>query len=101
MKSVLVGFALLASLTACGPVGWGKSAGDTSCAEWLDLMTPVDQIRMARIELHDPQATDRLATLFAQAITRSCRVFPNESVGRVAGNVMVGVDPKCPWYNPC
>jgi hypothetical protein len=78
-------FAIL--VAACGPfvlpaTVWPKSAGDTTCDEWMQQMTPDQRSGLAKGILNDPglwhpdramsAPGDHLSGLLAEAITRSC-----------------------------
>lgn len=90
-------------LAGCGGDAWPKTAGQTSCAEWLDQMT-VDQRRgLAEGVLIALWNADGAAETppeekvlkFANAIGGTCASFRDENISSVgAGLYLLSTDVK-------
>ena len=89
--------ALVLLLTACGgdAASWPKTAGDTTCAEWIDTMTVDQRSGLANAILTILWNQDGAAstpspdvqTKFANAIGGTCTAFRTESVSSVASGL--------------
>jgi hypothetical protein len=92
-----------------GPsLGWAKLAGLTSCLEWATQMTLDERSGLANAILDDPADADyavvevgnHRSSLFADAISRICEVFPKEKISTIALGILTTPNelfPNCRW----
>ena len=89
---VLLGTSILAG---CGGDAWPKTAGDTSCSEWLDKMTTGQRMGLGQAMLVALWNKDGAAqeppegkvTLFANAIGGACTAWRTEKVSSVGAGL--------------
>lgn len=100
MRATLALVALLAVIGCGGGEAWTKNAGDTTCADWIDKMTPEQRTGLGGALLtvlwnQDGAAStpgDAVIARFANAIGGTCTSFRDEKISSVGSGLYLLAD---------